>query len=322
MGRKFITKIHLTKTDIAINEQNRFNFTEISSSNVSEITTDNSQQIKDEIISTYKQRIVLKKALQLEKKQFHLTKFKFVLQHIFLFGLIFKNSLLKTKDSLSLIKSTIKSIEVDIDECYIAVDYQFDGDIKLKYKELELKFANLCKCEKVWDVTAEKPNDRNKTRSSVSKIIKRKVVSFKTESLPYVKSNIEAFFLKNANGSNLYFYPSFVIIFSSKFEFAVLSLDELRLQVAPTRYVIQGEKIPKDTEIVDHTWVKVNLNGTRDKRFRNNYKIPIVRYGEIKIFSETGLNEEYNCSNYDFAKDFGISFLEYQILYYNWKHSK
>jgi hypothetical protein len=56
----------------------------------------------------------------------------------------------------------------------------------------------------------------------------------------------------------------------------------------------------------------VNKNGTPDKRFKGNYQIPIVRYGEISLRTSTGLNEEYEFSNYEFTEAFGQAFRDYQ----------
>jgi hypothetical protein len=54
------------------------------------------------------------------------------------------------------------------------------------------------------------------------------------------------------------------------------------------------------------TWAKVNKNGTRDKRFKSNYQIPVVRYGNIRLSTQTGLREEYEFSNYELTEEFGM----------------
>ncbi|MGB6152978.1 MAG: DUF4236 domain-containing protein, partial [Pricia sp.] len=78
-------------------------------------------------------------------------------------------------------------------------------------------------------------------------------------------------------------------------------------------------KIPKDSKVIDRTWAKVNKNGTPDKRFKGNYQIPVVKYGEIQLSTDTGLNEEYEFSNYEFSEDFAKAFIDYQNLI---KHSE
>jgi hypothetical protein len=55
-------------------------------------------------------------------------------------------------------------------------------------------------------------------------------------------------------------------------------------------------------------------NGSPDKRFKNNYQIPVVQYGRLHFSTRTGLNEEYQISNFEFTQEFGNAFQEYKIL--------
>ena len=58
----------------------------------------------------------------------------------------------------------------------------------------------------------------------------------------------------------------------------------------------------------------MNKNGTPDKRFKDNYQIPVVRYGEISLNSNTGLNEQYEFSNYEHSEEFAKAFHDYQEI--------
>jgi DNA-directed RNA polymerase subunit RPC12/RpoP len=49
--------------------------------------------------------------------------------------------------------------------------------------------------------------------------------------------------------------------------------------------------------VVGQTWAKINKDGTRDKRFADNYEIPIALYGELTLKSDTGLWEKFLFSN-------------------------
>ncbi len=87
----------------------------------------------------------------------------------------------------------------------------------------------------------------------------------------------------------------------------------MRLTFTSVRFIETGT-VPADSKIIDRTWAKVNKNGTPDKRFKDNYEIPVVRYGNIALQTSTGLNEEYEFSNYEFAEAFANSFLSYQNM--------
>lgn len=129
--------------------------------------------------------------------------------------------------------------------------------------------------------------------------------------IPDIKANFNPLYFQNGNGADIYFYPNFIIVYSSKEKFAIIGLNELRLTFTPVRFIETGN-VPADSKIIDRTWAKVNKNGTPDKRFKDNYEIPIVRYGNIALKTSTGLNEEYEFSNYEFSEDFADAFLSYQ----------
>lgn len=71
------------------------------------------------------------------------------------------------------------------------------------------------------------------------------------------------------------------------------------------RTVIE-DKVPRDAKIVDYTWKYVNKDGSPDKRFKDNRKLPICLYGSIHLLSGEGLDIELRCSNpeitFEFAK--------------------
>lgn len=93
--------------------------------------------------------------------------------------------------------------------------------------------------------------------------------------------------------------------------FAIIGINELNFQQNYTRFT-ETSTVPRYSKIIGQTWAKVNKNGTRDKRFKSNYQIPVVRYGNIRLSTQTGLREEYEFSNYEFTEEFGKAFREFQ----------
>jgi hypothetical protein len=61
--------------------------------------------------------------------------------------------------------------------------------------------------------------------------------------------------------------------------------------------LIEHEIVPNDSKVVDRTWCYVNKNGLPDRRYKDNYEIPIVLYYKIMINTKKGLNESYLFSN-------------------------
>lgn len=285
----------------------------IFSSDIQEITSQNMQGIKEAIIMAYKQRSELKGDLSRIQTTLGATKFKRVLSYILLYGVIKKNIPLELKKDICLQREAIKQTERQIHNCFVNVDIEFEKDIKQIFDKLYFTFKNLSASQKIWDVTSAHYQDTVKTRSSASTLVNKRLVKFSFRSLPFIKTNYEALYFQNANGADLYLYPGFIVMYSNKNSFAIIGINEIDFYQSYVRFT-ETSIVPSDSKIIDRTWAKVNKNGSRDKRFKGNYQIPVVRYGEIRLSTNTGLNEEYEFSNYEATEAFGNAFREYQRI--------
>nr|WP_298994836.1 DUF4236 domain-containing protein [uncultured Allomuricauda sp.] len=294
-------------------EQHIYAEKEIISADVQEITSQDMQGIKDSILLAHKQRIELKRDLQKVKSKLASTKFKLTISYILIYGFVSKGISERFKTDISAQKETIAELENQIKNCFVSLEIDFDDEFDLKYKKLLETFKNLTSCHKIWDITNSSLQDTIKSRSSAGTLVKKQEVRFGFKSLPYIKSHYDAMYFKNANGADLYFYPNFIVMFSSKHKFAIIGFEELDFFHKSVRFTETG-KIPKDSKIIDKTWAKVNKNGTPDKRFKGNYQIPVVKYGEIQLSTDSGVNEEYEFSNYEFSEEFADAFEDYQSL--------
>lgn len=283
----------------------------IFSADIHEITSQNMQGVKEAIVLASQQRQELKKDLLKVQTNLGSSKLKLGLSYVFLFGFIKKEIPQNIKTDIQTQKETIKQVKEQIEKCYVKLDIEFDSDIKLKYEKLVDAFQRLTTSQKIWDVTSAHYQDRVATRSSASTIVKKRDVKFSLKSIPDIKSDFQGLYFQNANGAGLYFYPSFIVMYSNKTNFAIIGFDEIAFNQTYVRFTETGT-VPRDSQIIDRTWLKVNKNGTPDKRFKGNYQIPIVRYGEISLKTKTGLNEEYEFSNYEYTEAFGNAFKDYQ----------
>jgi len=94
----------------------------------------------------------------------------------------------------------------------------------------------------------------------------------------------------------LYFFPDRLLIYDTG-RIGAVGYDQIRVKVEQTRFIEDGVP-PRDAHVVDHTWRYVNKNGTPDKRFANNARLPICLYDEIRFASYSGLNEVIQVSKY------------------------
>jgi hypothetical protein len=102
--------------------------------------------------------------------------------------------------------------------------------------------------------------------------------------------------LQNTNGGDLFLYPGFILYRAAKQAFSVIDFHEVTLTATLVNFV-EHERVPSDSQVVGQTWAKANKDGSRDRRFVNNYQLPVMRYMELSFRSATGLWEEYQFSD-------------------------
>lgn len=282
------------------------------SADIHKITSQNMQGVKEVITLAHQQRKELEDDLLRIQTSLGTSKLKRILSYIFLYGLLIKRIPENLALDIELQKEAIHQTKAAIEDCYVKLDIDFDSEMKEKYDKLVNAFKKLATSHKIWDITSAHFQDRVVARSSASTIVNKQEVKFSFRSIPNLRSNFEALYFQNANGADLYCYPGFIIMQHNQADFAIIGIDEINLQQRAVRFTETGA-VPADTKIIDKTWAKVNKNGTPDKRFKGNYQIPIVRYGEITLSTHKGLNEEYEFSNYEFTDEFSNVFKEYQI---------
>src|SRR5699024_1012951 len=101
---------------------------------------------------------------------------------------------------------------------------------------------------------------------------------------------------------NVFILPDRLIIKGKK-GWGAVDYSELHLGVGNVIFIESGG-VPKDAQIVGHTWQYVNKNGTADKRFKNNRQLPKCNYGSIEFKTDTGLDIILYISNINNAQQF------------------
>ncbi|WP_068942877.1 DUF4236 domain-containing protein [Chryseobacterium timonianum] len=283
----------------------------IFSADIHEITSQNMQGIKEAIILAQQQKKDLTSDLKKITRTLSITKTKKILSYLFLYGLIKKEIPKNSDQDIKVQQEAIKQTKEMIEKCYVNLEIDFDSEIKRKFEKVYESFSKLTTSHKIWDITSAHFQDRVATRSSAGTIVSRRQVNFALKAVPYIKSDYQALYMKNANGADIYIYPTFIVMYNNENNFAIIGVHELNLHQTYTRFT-ETETVPRDSKIIGQTWAKVNKNGTRDKRFKSNYQIPIVRYGNIRLSTQTGLREEYEFSHYEFTEEFGKAFREFQ----------
>jgi hypothetical protein len=98
-------------------------------------------------------------------------------------------------------------------------------------------------------------------------------------------------------------YPGFILYRASRQAFALIDAAELTLAFSVQRFV-EDSPVLSDAKVAEQAWYKSNKDGSPDRRFRDNYQMPVVLYGVLTFTSPSGLREEYQCSNHALAERF------------------
>lgn len=225
---------------------------------------------------------------------------------------LLKNKIIEWDNEIREFEQRVAGNLQDIEECKVKVDLLIEENVEYGFSALFDSFDMVQQSEKIWDITTSQRADRVALRTTAHSLVERREVRFGKKKLELIHCDYDSLHLQNANGADLFIYPLFILM-RNDIDIAVIDLKDVNIGFSQTRF-IEEEIIPKDSEVVGQTWAKANKNGSRDKRFSDNYQIPVLRYGEIHFLTKEGLNEVYMVSNADALINFATLFEDYQKL--------
>lgn len=191
----------------------------------------------------------------------------------------------------------------------LQTEFSMPDGVAKAYTNLCEAFQACTRSQRIWDNVAHRAANRVAERTTAGRIVELKPVSFKMGSCSVIDAAQPVPHLQNANGGDIYFYPGFLVYHASATNYALIEYHELELEVMGTQF--QEEKaVPTDAKQIDTTWAKANKDGSPDRRFSNNYQIPVMLYAKLTLRTSAGLNEEYLLSNLDACREFGQAWRE------------
>lgn len=259
-----------------------------------------------------KEREVL--ASEIKQIEIKLTKLqnKFFKKQNGFFSLFTKKETIETlQNEISETTEELDDLKNQYEESKADINILFDSEIEEQYKIFSVSCSELIKSYKIWDITTKTINTESKSSAN---IVERKEVTFQWCTINFIKSQYSALQLQNANGSDLFIFPAFILVLNKELEITLIDLKELNFSFLRQRFHEHVASLPIDSKIVDYTWYRANKNGSRDLRFVGNYQIPVVNYGSLNFSSSNGLNETYYISNVEAAEKFANEFNKYLDL--------
>jgi len=242
-----------------------------------------------------------------ELKRTELRKSRF---QLFSLGFFFKEKLARLESQAADLKADIATTSELEKLSVVPLSMNGAEQIELVWRNFLGSFQALAASQKIWDLTASAAlvkADRVRRRTSASAELDRTPVLFQMGTSPAFETDTKIPIMQNQNGSDLLFHPGFLFMAIGGGDFSLVDFHELEVRMAPVRF-IEDEGVPSDSEVVDSTWLRVNKDGSPDRRFKENRQIPVCLYGELMIRSNTGVNEKFLVSNYQSLEKFIANF--------------
>jgi hypothetical protein len=94
---------------------------------------------------------------------------------------------------------------------------------------------------------------------------------------PYSETNFVPLCI-SVDTRNLYFLPH-VLVVQNGLNVSANSYDSVRLQIS--EWNLQVQSVPQGAEFLGYVWKFMNKDGGPDRRYNNNYQIPVIRTWEV-----------------------------------------
>lgn len=268
------------------------------------------EELKKNLRKASQERARLVEQLDAQEKQLNRLKMKRRWLGWFPLSKVLSGKVSEWDTAIATGETLVEDSKRDLQRCKVEIEIELAGNLEAAFGALYHAYSQVQQSDRIWDITTSQKIDRVALRTTADHVVDRKPVEFGKSNLDIVSCDYEALHLQNANGADLYIYPLFIVMRDER-EIALIDLRDVELHYSQSGFV-EEETVPEDAEIVSHTWAKANKDGSRDKRYKDNYQIPVVRYGQIHLDTKQGLNEVYMVSNADALLEFVSIFDDYK----------
>lgn len=269
---------------------------EIASASVEVLTSTSLIPLRDLIAKAREQQSQVKSDLKEARDEEAKQQGELNRRKTSLFPWFYKKRIAELEAALPVTQAEVERLANWEDNTKIAVTFEAGDAAQRAYSSVVRAFDSLKLSSKKWDVTADGATNQFVERTLANRTVDRHPVIFDFSSTDLIQFSGRAMRFENVNGDDILIYPGVAVIPRADGVFALIDIRELKIEIEGARFH-ETEGVPSDAEVVGHTWVKTNKDGSPDRRFKENYQIPICLYGQIAFRSQTGVTEEYMVSN-------------------------
>jgi hypothetical protein len=169
--------------------------------------------------------------------------------------------------------------------------YDLEGDTQAAYEQVVQSFDLMATSQGKWHIEAGgSVHDLTtwKRNAGASHIVKRNPTTLAYALPKTVTCNVTPPAI-HVGKQVIYFLPDVALIDDGR-KVGAVSYADLMVQWQPSNFIEEGS-VPRDSEILYHTWKHPNKKGGPDRRFRDNRQLPVCRYEAMHMRSASGVNE-------------------------------
>lgn len=163
------------------------------------------------------------------------------------------------------------------------VGYHLASDTKEKLGNIKNAIEELQSSEKVWfyafEEIAEERQHSWKYHAGQSMKVSRLPAAFFNKKIPNVETNIKVQGI--AGKESIYFLPEKILLLREG-KTNHISYENFKFSIDRIEYVEMENNLYQDSTIIGRRWRYINKNGGRDRRFKDNEELPVVRCGLLK----------------------------------------
>lgn len=171
----------------------------------------------------------------------------------------------------------------------VAIKYEIDDLFSAWYGYLLEVWPQLAATGGRWLVLHSEPTYSThewKVNAGADALLTRLPATFQLKPPRPLKTNLPTPTV-SAGPHRLVFLPDQVLIRAGRY-WSGLQYRDLMIAYSQSRQIENSP--PSDGIVVGETWRYTNVNGTPDRRFNNNFLLPIILYSEIRLNSSLGFD--------------------------------
>lgn len=192
------------------------------------------------------------------------------------------------------------------------LEYDLDEEATEEYGSFLDALRLLAKSQFIWQVTDSVHTSDWKKHAGATSLVDRNIVKFGLSSPPFIVTTIDVYGLM-LGGIEIFFLPDQLLIYNNR-QYRSLSYTELKIDSISVTFREIGV-LPSDAEVVDYTWRYVRRDGGPDMRFSGNFRVPIVLYWLLHLYSLSDLSVRLHVSNAAYAQQFAYAISSYILFH-------